>query len=177
MTVSDIYGIFKIAQVSISAIFGFIIVFNPFVTKLLLRNYYIAGEYKGISSGYLNDEGNEKPDHIEFYTIIQNVFETFISGQSFREDSNELIATWEGKLVKTEGNTFYFAMELSSRRGEFGTLKLSSKNETEMVGFYYSGNPENKNVPNFIAKKISKKEKKRLKIVLTQNKKHKQIQN
>ena len=155
VSLTDFYDVFKIAQATLSAIFGFIIVFNPVTTRFFLRNRYIAGNYMGKSSEYSDEEGKLRPEHIEQFIISQNIFETIVSGQSFQKNSNELIATWEGKLIKIEGSTFIFALELSSKRQEeFGTLKLSVINKNEMVGFYYSGNPKNKNIPKFYAKKV-----------------------
>ena len=157
ISISDLYDIFKITQTVISAILGFIVVFNPFISKLLLRSYYIAGNYEGESGGYKDENDKIKPNHVELFTISQNIFDSYISGQSFRKNNNELISTWEGKLIKIEGKTLYFATELSTRKGEFGTLSLSLKNKSEIIGFYYSGNPENKIVPYITAKKnISK---------------------
>ncbi len=116
ISVKDIYAIAKIAQTVVSGIVAFLFIFNPLATKLILRDKYIAGNYEGQSGYYLDDKSEKKkhnkPEQVEFFTIIQNVFETRISGHSFHKGTNTLNSTWEGKLIKIDGKTFYFALEL-----------------------------------------------------------------
>jgi hypothetical protein len=80
-----------------------------------------------------------------------------------KKESKELVSLWNAKLYRVEGSTFYFAMELSTEKSEFGVLQTNFENG-EVHGFYNSGVPRSKFASSFWAKKLdSKAVKKQLK--------------
>ncbi len=154
----DSFVIFKIAQFSVMMGFIFLAIYNNYLIKFILRKEYIAGNYLGESTYYIessdiNNATKEDIEHLNIlkFSIKQNFFETTISGKSLKDSS--IRATWYGYLFKVYDNTFYFALELTAGQGEFGTLKLTFDNQ-DVHGFYYSGDSSEKYPFKVSAKKV-----------------------
>jgi hypothetical protein len=153
-------NIYKTSQLTVTAALFVVLAYTKWIARLLLRESYIGGHYKGLSNDYKyckDGKGSDvKPTtNIELFTIGQNVFDTRITGWSWKNQSGQikLVSTWEGRLVKQEGNTFVFAVELTTDSGEYGILKATF-NGTEVHGFYFSGEPNTKFAASFSAKKV-----------------------
>ena len=158
----------KIAQIAAAGILFFLLVYNKAITWIFLRDKFIAGHYVGQSVAYRDASGEEPKPHIEVFTVTQNLFEAQISGLSFHRDTERFISRWTGRLFRVENNAFYFAIELSTEKTEFGVIQASFE-KTGMHGFYYSGEPKTKHAFSFSAKKIDKKAKQELVSRLTQH--------
>ncbi len=156
------FTLFKIAQFAINIAFTCIFIYNKYLIRILFKEIYVAGRYEGYSKHYEEDDSKEEkePDSqyrgIEKFTIKQNLFETVIIGKSFQEinGKSNLVSTWLGRLFKSEENTFYFAIELSTSKGEFGIMKLTYE-DNEIHGFYYSGDPKITHAYTISAKRVS----------------------
>jgi hypothetical protein len=153
------YDVYKIAQITVTGILFFLLVYSSFATKIFLRDKYISGTYRGESLHY-RDTSSQEP-HIELFTIKQNLFDAQITGKSLKKESKELVSLWNAKLYRVEGNTFYFAMELSTEKIEFGVLQTNFENG-KVHGFYYSGELGSKYASSFWAEKIDGKAAKKL---------------
>lgn len=160
----SIASIYKVVQLSVTATFFVVIAYAKWMARLLLRSSYVGGAYKGRSSDYTYSKSEntfcENPKNcIELFVITQNLFDTRITGWSWRDTSEgvRLLSTWEGRLVKFEGNTVVFAVELTTTSGEYGVLKATF-NGPEVHGFYFSGEPNTKFSACFSAKKVSPSE-------------------
>lgn len=159
-----IFHIYKSVQLGVTASFFVVIAYTKALARILLRESYIGGSYKGYSNDY-NYSRETKTCNlnsrkmIEIFVITQNIFDTRITGFSWDkdEDTYKLISTWEGNLVKHEGHTFVFAVDLTTSSGEYGIIKATFNN-SEVHGFYFSGEPNTKSAACFTANKVSKSE-------------------
>jgi hypothetical protein len=150
------YDAYKVAQITVTGILFFLLVYSRFATKIFLRDKYIAGTYIGESKHYRDISPQPQNPHIELFTVKQNLFDAQISGKSLKMGSEELISLWNAKLYRVEGSTFYFAMELSTEKSEFGVLQAIFESD-EVHGFYYSGEPKSEYASSFKAKKLNNK--------------------
>lgn len=150
--VTDIYTLVDLIQFVITVLIFFLVIYNKLVTRLILRSSYIGGTYEGKST--LLKQSNIKWS-TERFVIMQDLFETTISGKSFDEEGEVPTATWTGHLFKVEGNTYYFGIELSTETREFGVLTVTVEND-DAHGFYYSGKPETQHVFSYWAKRVKR---------------------
>jgi hypothetical protein len=151
------YDVYKIAQITATGVLFFLLVYSSFATKIFLGDKYIAGTYSGESSHYGDEEQPVQKHNIEWFTIKQNLFDAQITGKSLKNtEAKELVSLWNAKLYRVEGSTFYFAMELSTEKSEFGVLKTNIENG-EVYGFYNSGVPKSEFASCFWAKKLDSK--------------------
>jgi len=157
--------IYKIGQSVVMIAFVFITIYSKFFSKWVLTkilgDIYVAGEYTGESAYHFDREKIKTVSTEEKllkllnkFHIKQNFFTTKISGQSFSVPDNQVVSIWHGSLFRSEENSLYFVVDLSSESGEFGILKLAF-NDSNVNGFYYSGSNDTKYTFKFYAQKIS----------------------
>ena len=98
-------------------------------------------------------------DRIIFvFSIVQNSFETRISGRSFKqvEGKLQLVSTWSGRSFEADDDTYSFGIQLSTSSTEYAVLKLTfSVNQT--YGMYYSGLPGTSFSAGLEAEQVDKK--------------------
>lgn len=146
----DLAVIFKIGQIATMAALFALAGYNKYAAKLFFRELYIAGRYEGTSKAYLYDDHfialksqkKETPTavyKIEF-SIQQNLFETTIRGHSYIGENKDLLSTWSGKLFSVDDSHFYFGLQLTTDRTEYGVLK-ATLDSNSLKGFYFSGEP------------------------------------
>ena len=154
--IRNLYDLYKIIQIIVSGILAYFIIYNQLLTKLIFRKNFIGGYYEGSSGIFRRGEKLDPSKGInrEFFTIKQTIFDTLISGRSFQANTNNFVSSWEGKLFKVEGNTFYFAVSLASETGELGIFHLTFDDLRNIEGFYYSCNPKRKEAFSISAKKV-----------------------
>ncbi len=159
----DILSIYKLVQFAVMVFFVYIIIYNKYLSGLVLGREYIGGCYSGESSYYIERDvlDNATPEDIGRknainFKIVQNFFSTSITGRSISDSDGNVVSTWQGNLFKVDLNTYFFAIELSSGNNEFGVLKLTF-DDCLVHGFYYSGEKNNKYVYRAIARKINEK--------------------
>lgn len=157
------FDVFKIAQITVTLVVFFLLVNSELLSRVFLRDKFIGGAYEGESKAYRRTEPQAPDNHVEVFVITQNLFEAQVSGKSLKKDSGELISLWSGRLFRVEGNRFYFAVELSTEKGEFGVLQASFDGD-KVHGFYYSGEPRTTHAFSISATKIDKKRQQRLKL-------------
>jgi hypothetical protein len=162
----DLFSLFKIVQFTVAAAFFFVLVYAKWLARIVLWNSYIGGYYIGSSSDYVIHKtksarkltSNPQIDkHIEVFTIVQNLFETRISGRSFlcEEGNPQLVSTWHGRLFKSDGETYLFGLELSTDMSEYAIIKATFEGQ-RVHGFYYSGEPGNKHSASFSASLVTR---------------------
>lgn len=152
----DLFSIYKIVQIGAATALYFLVIYNRFLVKLIFRDQYISGRYKGESLPCPENENikiNPKDFNVEEFVITQGVFETTISGKSFLSDSGEVVSTWHGKLFKIEGDSYYFGLDVSYNEIEIGILRLAFTGK-KVDGVYYSGKSGTKYAYKISANKI-----------------------
>ena len=128
--------------------------------RFLLGFPYIAGKYEGRSHREKRQNGSfvriEGGEHIERFTITQDLFETKISGQSFAPDTNSLRSSWGGRLFKIDDDdTYYFGINLTFGDSEVGVLSFKVT-DGDVHGQYNSGLPGTDYAYKFSAKRVPK---------------------
>ena len=154
----DIQALWKIAQFTLLPVFFYIGISNTPLTKLLLQSSYIGGYYTGRSHKIQPSGEKERDEHIEVFSIVQNSFETRISGRSFKqvEGKLQLVSTWSGRSFEADDDTYSFGIQLSTSSTEYAVLKLTfSVNQT--YGMYYSGLPGTSFSAGLEAEQVDKK--------------------
>ncbi len=154
----DLIALVNLVQFSTAIGLSFLVIYNKFVIRLILRNNFIEGEYFGASK---NTAGQPNSGEIENFIITQNLFETVIRGttiiQSNKDNDVESHyypkAKWHGNVFKIEAkNKYYFGIELEKDTNEYGIFVVEINGE-EATGFYYPGKPTTSNVFHFAAKR------------------------
>jgi len=163
----DYLDLLKVAQITAAGVLFFLLVYSKIITKIFLRDKFIAGHYVGQSVAYRDPNVSDPKPSIEIFTITQNLFEAQISGLSFKSDTEEFTSRWTGRLFRVENNAFYFAIELSNEKTEFGIIQANF-DKAGAHGFYYSGEPKTTHAFSFSAKKIDEKTKEEIEQKLLQ---------
>lgn len=154
--IENFVDLYKIVQIVVSGLIAYLVIYNQLLTKLIFGKNYIHGKYEGTSG--IHRRG-EKPDpsegaNKELISIKQTAFDTQISGRSYQSSTNSIVSSWEGRLYKVDGSTYYFATSLASEVVEQGIFQLSIDQKGNIDGFYYSGNPNRKAIYRISAKKV-----------------------
>ncbi len=106
---------------------------SSYLTRKVLGDNYIAGDYEGKSTQISVDESVED-NHFEKFTIRQNLISTKISGIS-KDANDEYYATWNGNLVNCDNQHFKFLVELDTPNRELsGIIQLNFINN-EVFGY------------------------------------------
>jgi len=156
----DIFAIYTIAKISTISTFIFFAVMTQMIARWVSGNSFIGGEYKGRSSEFQFDPSPSVVEsfHDESFTIKQTLFETTLEGDSVREGDSDVYSTWFGRRYHVRGKDHYFGIMITTPRGpEYAVLKMTIKQDGNVSGFYFSGEPDSTKRCRLTARKASRK--------------------
>jgi len=153
---SNILSAIKIVS-AITSIFTILITINSkLISKILLGDKYIAGNYKG-KSYKTGDDNKPINEHNEYIEIKQNLISTTVIGVSKEDNENVVHANWNGSLIRYENRKFLFLVEIETPQSRY--LEVISMNfiNNSIHGFISASSSNTASNWKFTLHKIEKK--------------------